>query len=429
MTKALDLFAGAGGWDVPATALGWDVDGVEIMPEAKATRAAAGLKTVADDVRDVDPSPGEYEVHLGSPPCQTFSAAGNGAGRKALDAVREGIRMYLMGERPTFAQLAALTGDDRTALVLEPLRVALAGRPQIIAWEQVPPVLPVWEGCAEVLRAAGYSVATGNLNAEQYGVPQTRKRAFLVARLDGAAVLPTPTHSRYYSRTPDKLDEGVLPWVSMAEALGWEAGTELRRTFGAPKADYPGREASCWKEAGIPAPTLTGQARSWDVRPCEAVKNMGRGMVERHGERPGRPITASAFTIRASAGGTEPGGFVWALRNGNQAKACERTADQPAGTLFFGARLNAVEWHLRTTNPRPSSALRPMDRPAPTLAFGKARPEWDSKAGDKRPLHITEALALQTFPADYPLQGSRTKQFLQVGNAVPPLLAHAVLTA
>ena len=338
MYDYVNLFSGAGGWEVAARELGLQGVGIEWMPEAVDTARAAGFETMELDVRGVGPAGFGYPKGLiASPPCQTFSAAGLGAGRKALDEVLLGVQLLRqrLTEMPTFP-------DERTALVLEPLRWALEaaddGQPfGWIALEQVPTVLPVWEAYAGVLRSAGYGVATGVLNAEQYGVPQTRRRAILVARFGQDAQLPAPTHSKYHNRAPERLDSGVKPWVSMAEALG-------------------------------------------------------RGMT-----------AGPSYTV--TGGGSATGGA------------------EPFGNA---SRKGMRQWFC-ATNVRPNAALRSLDQPAPTLAFGHEKPRW--LGGETTRVTVEEAAILQTFPRSYPWRGKQGKKYLQVGNAIPPLLAGAVLTS
>jgi P4 family phage/plasmid primase-like protien len=444
--RALDLFAGAGGWDLAAHALGWHVDGVEIMPEAQLTRAAAGLVTletgprnadgtIRSDVRDVTPAPGTYDIVIGSPPCQSFSMAGSGAGRRALDAVLTVIKSYLTSTPMTYTEASALMGDERTALVAEPLRITLTAEPMFAAWEQVPAVLPVWEAAAEVLRASGYSVATGIVNSEQHGVPQTRKRAVLVARRDGIeAALPKPTHSKFHSRNPGKLDEGVLPWVSMAQALGWGMTGRPSMTVTGGGTDTGGAEP--FGNGARTSMKREMEAGNWALR---SRRDSERRVVE-HGERPNRAAGQPAPTFTGEAGRWSWHAVDWVLRNGNQPNAAERGSDQPAPTMAFGHNSAQVQWQQRsnysggsgTTAAERGRTSRDLDQPSVTLT-GKP-PSWAetssdpaSNAGGLR-ITIAEAAILQTFPPDHPFAGNKGRQYLQIGNAVPPMLAYAILS-
>lgn len=181
----LDLFAGPGGWDEGLRMVGrHDVLGVEIEAPACATAEAAGHRRVQGDVRRFTPRKlvtEEVEGIIASPPCQSFSENGK---RGGLD-------------------------DPRGQLVHEAMRYVDALRPRWVAFEQVKAVLPIWRDHVQTLRSLGYSAWCEVIDAANYGVPQSRLRAVLVARRDGvSAELPAETHTR-------------LNWVSQGSALGW----------------------------------------------------------------------------------------------------------------------------------------------------------------------------------------------------------------
>ncbi len=263
--QIVDLFAGPGGLDVAAEKLGIATAGVEWDAAACTTRRAAGLVTVEGDVRAYGPSDfPDADVLAGGPPCQTFTVAGSGAGRRALDDVLSYVKRMVAreGREEIAAELLEME-DERTGLVLEPLRWALEAiddheKPyRAIVLEQVPAVLPVWESYAEALRGEGYSVACGLLRTEAYGVPQTRKRAVLIARLGEEEVaLPVPTHRTYRKGVPrEDGDASLLPWRTMADALNRPSDFHVISNYGTggdPK--LRGRRSS-WH----PSATVTGK--------------------------------------------------------------------------------------------------------------------------------------------------------------------------
>ncbi|AWS47064.1 DNA cytosine methyltransferase [Streptosporangium sp. 'caverna'] len=263
--EIVDLFAGPGGLDVAACQLGIPVVGIEWDRDACETRRAAQLRTHQEDVRKFGPSDFPTATVLaGGPPCQTYTVAGSGAGRRALDDVLSFARRMADGEDVT-SDLAMLK-DERTGLVLEPLRWALKavelGRPyQAIVLEQVPAVLPVWKVVGEILRENGYSVAHDVLRAEEFGVPQTRRRAVLIARLKGQdfndeVALPSATHHPYRKGVP-RTEGGQKPepWVTMGDELDRQEPFIVVSNYGSggnPRAR--GRRSS-----SEPAATVTGK--------------------------------------------------------------------------------------------------------------------------------------------------------------------------
>lgn len=378
----IDLFAGPGGWDEGARPLGIEPVGFEWGDAQCATARAAGHERAQGDISKLNPvdatDGAQVRGLIASPPCQGFSMAGKGKSREDSALLLRAIpHMKPHNIDAAIAALYSQMADDRSLPVLEPLRWTMRLAPRWLAWEQVPAVLPIWEAVAAVLRKAGYSVATGNVQAEMYGVPQTRKRAILVARSDGKeARLPTPTHSRYYSRSPERLDGGVQKWVSMAEALGWGVDERVgfpRRSDGRGEIlevdgrAYRGRDL---RPATEPSQTVTEKARSW--------------------ERLQRAAVAAEVAPRVNNQSGTEFDLAWPLDRPSPVVAGREIITMP------GANANRFNGATKSRN-------------------------------DGVRVTVAEAAVLQSFPVDYPWQGTKTQQFQQVGDAIPPLLAYHIL--
>lgn len=400
----LDLFAGPGGWSHALTVLGARDIGLEWDEWACKTRAMAGQLTIRTDVARYPTwiFSGRILGLIASPPCQAWSMAGKRLGLVDQPLVHQAVADLAAG-RDTREQLLGACADERSLLAAEPMRYLHAlntvGEPEWVAMEEVPDVLPLWKQYAAILRAWGFSVWVGILNAADYGVPQTRRRAILLASRVRTAEPPPPTHAQLAE--PESLfGPGRARWVSMAEALGWGATDRPVPTVCAGGGPGGGPEPF---PSGSRKTLTDARARgTWAPRPDSEIvlasRREGSGWTARHGARDNRPADAPAPTFTAEAHR-----WSWSLRSNNQTNATIRRSDEPAGTLFFGHRANECTWVAE-----------------PTVEAAGSAPE---------PIKITarEAGVLQSFPAGYPWQGNKGQMFSQIGNAVPPRLAAHLL--
>jgi DNA (cytosine-5)-methyltransferase 1 len=308
----VDLFAGAGGWEEGLRALGLSAVGIECDPFACATARAAGHERIEADIAGLDPEGFDPLWGLiASPPCQAWSIAGKKLGRHDRPEAIACAHELAEGIDSRSRRLGGCA-DERSLLTVEPLRWALALRPRWIAFEQVPAVLELWELLADLLGGHGYRCATGFLSAERHGVPQVRKRAFLIASLDGPVALPAPTHRSFHARRHSVPEEELdLPtWVSMAEALGWGEEPATLRNNHTNGGRIPGGEP---RSLDRPSFTVMGSSYTWKIE-----KGVGRAGS---GRTPSWPRRRPATTVLGEPRVFGPG--CWP-RNGRPAHRVRR---------------------------------------------------------------------------------------------------------
>jgi site-specific DNA-cytosine methylase len=166
--------------------------------------AQVGASFIRDALAAVEiPKDTKIDVVFGGPPCQGMSSAGH--------------------QDP---------GDPRNNLVLEFVRIADELGADLFMMENVPPLItqskfrPLFKELVRRANAAGFNVTANVLDAANYGVPQRRRRCFVVGTRNGVSSFnfPMPQHWAFGSyadgRAWDQLehDEATEPTPSDVKA-------------------------------------------------------------------------------------------------------------------------------------------------------------------------------------------------------------------
>lgn len=299
------------------------------------------------------------DVLIGGPPCQGFSFLG----KRALD-------------------------DARNVHVVDYLRLVKELRPLVAVMENVPLVITNHDGAVikEVCAALsdfGYASCADVLTASEYGVPQIRKRAFVLAYhkdLGIAPEMPRRTHERVPAASelvevPDRrrFEPEKQPYVSVEDAIGDLPA--LRSGQGDELMMYPRAEK-----------VLTAY-QTWARQKSPAIFN--------HRSR----VHSAAYLKKISV--IEEGG-----RN------MELPEDQRFSNNYFS------QAYARLHRNGLANTI--------TTSFGNPGSGRFLHYRDLRSITVREAARLQSFPDRFVLDGDHVAQMRHIGNAVPPILARAI---
>lgn len=361
--KVVSTFSGCGG-----SCLGFEMAGFDVVwanefdPQAQTTYRAnhpttildgRGIRTVTveDVLNATGLEPRELDVFEGSPPCSKFSTAGKRAKSWGKVTASDSSIHQSNVEDLFFEYVRLLDGLQPKIFVAE----NVAGLAKGVAKGYLIDII-------KALKACGYRVKVGDLDAQWLGVPQRRRRLiFMGIRNDLGLdpVFPKPLPYRYsvadacpwlaQGSTAPVLPEQRPSKATAAELTNLRPGQASDRYHAVAKVDP--RESS---------PTVLGQAGGGGTRGL---------FVETPPIEPESDISRYAILVRA-------------------------TTDAPSPTLTASGE---------------SSSLAAVIHPT-----------------EMRKFSIAEVKRICSFPDDFQLTGSYGQQWERCGNAVPPLMMRAV---
>ncbi len=358
----VDLFAGAGGLALGFSDAGFHPLAANDFDQCAGETFAANFADtpfISGPIEKISGSkllstagiqPGELDALLGGPPCQAFSVYNHQRGFH----------------------------DERSGLFREYLRVVEQTLPKVVVMENVVGMTSLDGGRAidemhKSLGALGYVVEHRILRAEEFGVPQERRRLFFIGSRIGPIIWPEQTHG---SRD-DLLTAHLAPFVTVWDAIG----------------DLPKLEMG---EGTDSLRSYTRQARnSYQL----AMREASDGVCNHYA-----PKLAPINSERMSH---IPQGGSW--------------RDLPHGLLPAGMKLAKRSDHTKRYGRLDPKGLF-------STILTKADLHWGAyiHPEQNRTLSVRECARAQSFPDRFRFMGARGDQYRQVGNAVPPLLAQSV---
>lgn len=356
---AIDLFCGAGGLSEGFRQAGFHVlAGNDIDPYAAETFVASHAEaqflpgpieniTVSEILRSADLKKRELDCLIGGPPCQAFSVYNH----------QRGLH------------------DKRSGLFYEYLRIVRGLMPKWVVMENVTGITSTGNGqtvqsIQSGLANLGYHVETRILRAEEYGVPQERRRIIFLGNRIGLPIRwPEPTHG-----------PNLKPYVNVWDAIG----------------DLP--PLGNGEKPVQPLPYRTDPESAY-----QAYLRGNLTRVTNHAAPRLAPINLERMKFIPEGGSWRDVPYDLLPPGMQRARRCDHTK------RYGRLRRDGLS----------STILTKCD-----MHWGAyIHPEQD------RVLTVREAARLQSFPDWFAFEGPRTEQYVQVGNAVPPLLGRRVAEA
>lgn len=394
---------------------------------------APGTEQQIDPLLDaIQASAGDGIVLVGGPPCQAYSLVGRSRNR--------GIASYVASE------------DHRHFLYREYIRILDRLRPAAFVMENVKGLLSakieeerIFGRVLDDLRFAGaphgYTIValspegrTGGhehvLQAEDYGVPQCRHRVIILGiRTDLAGNMADPAFTAqmmdpYPKRTTVRDVLEGMPSLRSGLSREEDSGSSWRRVVAS--AFRQAAEAAFAEECELldrVAERLMSNARRFDRDEKVLPRSSSSPSPVRHNllarwllDTRLRSVPNHETRAHMSA---DLARYAFAATFAEIDGSAPKASDFPEG-------LSPAHRNWQSGSFADRFRVQIWDAPSTTVTSHMSKDGHYFIHPDPmqcRSLTVREAARLQTFPDNYLFEGNRTEQYVQVGNAVPPLLA------